>query len=86
VLDPIGLTPDTFVLNLVSGKIDPNPHLSKTQRTLARKTIRRLKLDSPEHNQMRQRHYREYLEHKHADTLKKLSPFVWYEARRQGLL
>ncbi len=53
---------------------------------LARKTIHRLKLDSPEHNQMRQRHYNQYLRHKDAQTLKELSPFVWHEAQRQGLL
>lgn len=86
VLDPIGLAPNTFVLNLVSGEIHPNPGLSKLQEKLACDTIKRLELDSPAHNEMRQRHYREYLEHKHEQHFKKLSPFVWYEAKRQGLL
>lgn len=86
VLDPIGLALDTFELNLVSGEIRPGAALASAQARLARKTIKRLKLDSPEHNQMRQRHYSQYLRHKHAQTLKELSPFVWYEANRQGLL
>ncbi|OHX35190.1 hypothetical protein BJL95_01195 [Methylomonas sp. LWB] len=86
VLDPIGLAADTFVLNLVSGEISANRNLDKPAAALARKTIKRLKLDSPEHNRMRQRHYNQYLRHKDAQTLKELSPFVWYEAQRQGLL
>lgn len=86
VLDPIGLAADTFVLNLVSGEISANRNLDKPAAVLARKTIKRLKLDSPEHNRMRQRHYNQYLRHKDAQTLKELSPFVWYEAQRQGLL
>ena len=46
VLDPIGLTPNTFVINFASGMIAPNPALSSAQKVAARKTIRRLKLDS----------------------------------------
>ncbi len=86
VLDPIGLAADTFVLNLASGEISPNPNLNKLAAELARKTIERLKLDSPEHNRMRLNHYYLYLQHKHVQMLKQLSPFVWYEAQRQGLL
>jgi uncharacterized protein (TIGR02646 family) len=86
VLDPIGLTPNTFELNLVSGEILPRPSLDKPAATLARKTIKRLKLDSADHNQMRQRHYGRYLRNKDVQTLRELSPFVWYEAQRQGLL
>lgn len=86
VLDPIGLAPDTFELNLVSGEIRAAHHLSAPALALAKKTIKRLKLDSPDHNTMRQRHYNQYLRHKHVQTLRELSPFVWYEANRQGLL
>lgn len=53
VLDPIGLTPNTFVVNFASGSISPNPAMSTAQRKAARKTIRRLKLDSAENNNMR---------------------------------
>lgn len=86
VLDPIGLAHDNFVLNLATGGIKPSSHLSLADKVAARKTIVRLKLDSAEHKQMRARHYSQYLQHRHLDTLKFYSPFVWYEANRQGLL
>ncbi|HRL20787.1 MAG TPA: hypothetical protein PLG97_03050 [Alcaligenes sp.] len=86
VLDPIGLTPNTFELNLVSGEIRLGQNLDAKTTAMARKTIQRLKLDSPEHNQMRQRHYTQYLRHKDSQTLRELSPFVWHEAQRQQLL
>ena len=59
VLDPIGLTPNTFVINFASGKIAPNKALSSAQKVAARKTIRRLKLDSPDNNKMRAQHYKD---------------------------
>lgn len=86
VLDPIGLHPDTFVLNLINGEISPNPSLGSLLKAAAQKTISRLKLDSVEHNRMRAKHYVMYLRKMDEETLKELSPFVWYEAQRQGLL
>ena len=86
VLDPIGLAPNTFVLNLANGEISPNPALTPAGKTLARKTIKRLKLDSADHNAMRAKHFVRYLRKKDEETLKELSPFVWSEANRQGLL
>jgi uncharacterized protein (TIGR02646 family) len=86
VLDPFGLSHNTFVLNLATGNIKPNPTLGTTEKAAARKTISRLKLNSAEHKKMRARHYSEYLEHKTPRILKKYSPFVWYEADRQGML
>jgi uncharacterized protein (TIGR02646 family) len=86
LLDPIGLQPDTFVLNLANGEIRPNPLLPADQDKAARKTITRLKLNSPEHNKMRAKHFIRYLRKKDEESLKELSPFVWYEAQRQGLL
>lgn len=90
VLDPIGLAAETFELNLVSGAIHPHRELAARQGpkavALARKTIARLQLDSPECLAMRQRHFSQYLRHKDPDTLRELSPFVWFEAQRQGLL
>ncbi len=86
VLDPIGLQSDTFVLNLTNGEISPNPSLRNPLKAAAQKTISRLKLDSVEHNRMRAEHYVRYLRKKDEVTLKELSPFVWYEAKRQNLL
>lgn len=86
VLDPIGLAPDTFFLNLANGKMRPNPSLSPNQKKAALKTIRRLRLNSPDHQDMRARQFSRYLEGKDKKTLRELSPFVWYEAKRQELL
>ncbi|MFH1117398.1 MAG: hypothetical protein V1792_26050 [Pseudomonadota bacterium] len=86
VLDPIGLQANTFVLNLASGKIRPNPCLDARKKRMAREAINRLKLDSPDHNKMRAKHFSRYLRGKDQQSLKELSPFVWHEARRQGLL
>ena len=86
VLDPIGLAHDTFFLNLSSGLIKANPALTRSLKAAVRKTITRLKLNSAENKQMRAKHYSQYLRHKDPITLKELSPFVWYEAQRQGLL
>lgn len=86
VLDPIGLTPDTFLLNLSNGEISANPKLAPAEVLSANKTIKRLKLNSAEHKQMRAKHYVRYLRKKDEDSLKELSPFVWYEAKRQNRL
>ncbi len=93
VLDPIGLAPDTFALRLASGQIDPGSGLAPAARAAARATIRRLKLDSAAARELRARRFSDYLAlrgpHPNAiaeDHLRRYSPFVWYEAGRQGLL
>lgn len=99
VLDPFGLIPETFVLNFLSGAIEVNPQKFKSPEEAeyvktAKTTIVRLKLDSPEHQKMRTNHFNEYLKFIQNGTdeglaksyLKGKSPFVWYEAQRQGLL
>lgn len=86
VLDPIGLAPNTFVINFASGKIAPNPALSLVQKAAARKTIRRLKLDSPENNKMRTQHYQDYLVGDCSlNFLQRKSPFVHAEIVRLRL-
>jgi len=86
ILDPFEIAPDTFVLNLASGEIKPNEELSPEMKKKANKTIKRLRLDDPETNRMRGEYYSEYLKGVPEWKLKKDSPFVWYEANRQGLL
>lgn len=86
VLDPIGLQPETFLLNLSRGEISANSNLSAAEVVLANKTIKRLKMNTAEHKKMRSQHFVRYLRKKDEATLKELSPFVWYEARRQNLL
>lgn len=89
VLDPIGLAPETFILNLVSGEIKPNPKVNTTPSAMknAMDTISRLDLDSEDNNRMRQRRYAAYVKKEVSEAhLKKESPFIWYEASRQNLL
>ena len=76
--------------NLVNGSIRPNPGLDKTLEERARDTIDRLKLDHEELRRRRAADYTGFLRNggnRHAATvLKRVSPFVWYEAARQDLL
>lgn len=86
VADPIGLKTETFLLILSTGKINISSSLTQSEKDLAKTTIARLKLNSAEHKKMRARHFTDYLRYKHQQTLKELSPFIWYEANRQNLL
>ncbi|MBA4500888.1 HNH endonuclease family protein [Marinobacterium marinum] len=86
LLDPFEIQPDTFVLNLASGAIKLNPELDNAVAEVAATTISRLNLDSEQHRKMRSRAFTRYLRRKDEESLKELSPFVWYEANRQGLL
>jgi hypothetical protein len=85
VLDPFEIGEGWFRLELVSGHIYANP--SVPERTAVQATIDRLKLDDGECKAMRKAWFDEYLAgHISADFLKRKSPFVWFEANRQGLL
>lgn len=87
VLDPFELRPGMFQLELITGVVFPDPDLDPVEQRWVNGTIDRLRLDSPECREMRARHYRHFL---HGDwspqVLHDYSPFVWTEARRQGLL
>ena len=87
ILDPFLIQPDTFTLNLASGRLAVNPALPPADRNLAEATIKRLKLDAPDANRMRAEHYDAYCRGDVSVAyLRRRSPFVWYEAQRQGLL
>lgn len=87
VLDPFHIRADMFHLELVSGYIYPNPGLSAEELKSVAGTINRLGLDDPGCRDMRARHYQEYRQGLYtSDFFKRRSPFVWYEANRQGLL
>ncbi|MEN9360610.1 MAG: hypothetical protein RL095_2145 [Verrucomicrobiota bacterium] len=87
VLDPIGLKPDWFHLELVSGHIYPNPKLSAAKRQQVADTIARLGLDDPECREIRLRRFEEFAKGEvTAPFLLRYSPFVHLEAKRQGLL
>lgn len=87
VLDPFLIDDGYFRIELVSGRIYPNPELDPAIQGMADKTIKRLKLDNAECREIRARHFSEFTSGDYTQKyLKKISPFVWYEAKRQGLL
>lgn len=87
VLDPFDIKPDMFLLELVSGRIYPNPALPPAEKREVEDTIKRLGLDDPLCRKTRVEHYEEYVKGSYNDVhLKKRSPFVWHEAKRQELL
>ena len=87
VLDPFEIETGWFCLEPVTGRIYPNPVLAQDKQEAVQTTINRLKLDDAGNREMRARHYQEYCESEYtADFLRKRSPFVWLEVKRQGLL
>ncbi|MBF0101462.1 MAG: hypothetical protein HQK77_11190 [Desulfobacterales bacterium] len=87
VLDPFEIKDGWFHLEIVSGRIYPNPNLDICQNNLVQATIDRLGLDDERNREMRARHYQEYRERLYTDVfLQRRSPFVYAEAARQGLL
>lgn len=87
VLDPFALTHGLFMLQLSTGHIYPNPDLHAVALRIVEQTIERLGLDDAICREMRARWYQDFLEHDlPPDYLKSKSPFVWHEAKRQGLL
>lgn len=87
VLDPFEVGKDWFYVELVSGHIYANPDLTKRTRRRVDHTITRLGLDDYGNREMRAGHYQDYRAGFYtSEFLRKRSPFVWYEAQRQGLL
>ncbi|MCA9705348.1 MAG: hypothetical protein KDK70_05845 [Myxococcales bacterium] len=93
VLDPFALEPDTFRLELVTGHIYPNPHLSSPALARAQQTIDRLDLDDDGCRELRSRKFRDYVRVRGSEAnpmleqqFRRDTPFVWLEASRQGLL
>ncbi len=87
VLDPFTLADGTFTLNLLDMAIAPSAALPPADLSAAADTIRRLSLDDAECRDMRASLWDEYIQgHVDADFLRRKSPFVFGEARRQGRL
>jgi uncharacterized protein (TIGR02646 family) len=86
ILDPFEIQPETFLLNVVSGRIYPNPALPAADVTKAQVTIDRLGLDDSDCRGRRKTFFRDYCSQDISDAhLKKMCPFVWYEVHRQKL-
>lgn len=87
VLDPFTMLDDTFYLDFSAGSIYPNPALTATAKQEADDTLKRLKLDDTECRTARIEYYNEYKAGNiSSDYFRRMSPFVWKEANRQGLL
>jgi uncharacterized protein (TIGR02646 family) len=86
VLDPALIPEGLFQLELVTGRIFINPKITGQIIRDAQNTINRLKLDNGINREMRARHFDEFIQGVPESFLKRRSPFVWAEARRQGLL
>lgn len=87
ILDPFRIKTGWFHLELVTGHIYPNKKLPPDRKSEVGATIRLLKLDNSNNRKMRTQWYQDYLEGSITDKyLEKRSPFVWSEAKRQGLL
>lgn len=87
VLDPFEVVNGWFQLQLDTGHIYPNPELTDSLRRQVQDTIDRLGLDDWGNREMRARHYEDYRSIPlPSEFLARRSPFVWAEARRQGIL
>lgn len=87
VLDPFALQHNWFWLELVSGHIYPNPEIDPVDQARVAETITRIELDDPINREMRARHFEDYCKGEYTATfLQRRSPFVYCEAKRQGLL
>lgn len=87
VMDPFDVQNDWFYLELVTGHMYANPALDAQTHDAVENTIKTLKLDDADCREVRVRHFDGYIQGEYvAQYLKRISPFVWYEANRQGLL
>ena len=87
VLDPFKVETGWFHLELITGRVYPNEQLSLRRKDKVRATISRLRLDDEGNRDLRAQHYYGYLNGDYTDDyLKRQSPFVWSEAKRQGVL
>ncbi len=87
VLDPFDVENGWFRLELVSGRIYPAPDLPDPLKAQAMATIERLGLDKPRNRNLRAKYFREFTKSSYNEAyFRELSPFLWFEAQRQGLL
>ena len=87
ILDPFTLAADTFFIDFSDGSVFANPVLDNKTLSNVKNTIHRLNLCSPSLCEMRLAAYEDYLKGDVTQSyLQRKSPFVWYEAKRQGLL
>ena len=87
VLDPFEIENGWFRLEPASGRIYPNPELGDPEKTAVQRTIDRLGLDDSGNREIRARRFYEYCTGGcDSNFLRRYSPFVYFEAVRNGLL
>ncbi|MDI9247118.1 hypothetical protein QMZ25_00810 [Stenotrophomonas sp. RS-48] len=87
VLDPFVLPPQWFQIELVSGRIYPNPGINPVDIDRVDETIKRVGLDNDINRKMRATHFQDYCAGDISENfLRRHSPLVHFEAQRQGLL
>ncbi|MBQ6471841.1 MAG: hypothetical protein IJJ33_07650 [Victivallales bacterium] len=86
ILDPVGLRPDSFRLNLCTGRIYPNPTMDVEYKKECQDTINALGLDSPICRNMRKKRFDQYCSNEISLAhIQEESPFIYAEIIRQGL-
>lgn len=85
IIDPVGLSPDWFIIDFSSFFIHPNPDLSLEQKQVVDETITRLKLNIDDDLVVeRQAWFFAYQKDEISfDHLNKHAPFIAYEVQRQ---
>jgi hypothetical protein len=87
VLDPFAVINGWFQVELASGRIYANPNLPQYEINQVDATIGRLGLDKPSNCEIRARHFDAYRSGDiTAEFMRRISPLVWMEANRQGVL
>ena len=87
VLDPFEIENGWFRLEPASGRIYPNPELGDPEKAAVQRTIDRLGLDDSGNREIRARRFYEYCTGGcDSNFLRRYSPFVYFEAVRNGLL
>lgn len=86
ILDPMELRRPPFVLEFVGMELSVDPSLSPTAASGAELTLSRLKLNDAECIRLRAMYWDDFISGEITRSyLQKKSPFVYYEACRQGL-
>jgi hypothetical protein len=87
VLDPFLIGWDWFHLDFTTGKIFPNPDLEESTMVAVAVTIEFLSLDNARCRRLRTKYFDDYLSKDISPLqLERMNPFVFHEAKRQGLL
>ena len=87
ILDPFKVKNGWFRLEFGTFTVYPSPELDSSLQCKIQKTIDRLNLNDPLFCRTRKYHYDDFIKKEYTQSyFRKKSPFVWFEAKRQGLI